>query len=86
MECTQSRIFGGGSGAPGPTVKISGLYTAEEVNFDMWTASVPETYAMPGPAVWTAGESSTGTAASSGNLTSGDLASVSSTAVASAPA
>lgn len=65
MECAQLRVSGGGSGTPGPMTQFPGAYTADEVNFDMWSAPVPSTYAMPGPAVWTGGSSSGGS--SSGN-------------------
>jgi len=69
MECAQLRVSGGGSGVPGPTVKIPGLYTPEEVNFDMWTSPEPTSYTMPGPAVWIGGGSSSGGAPSTGNTT-----------------
>lgn len=64
MECAQLRVSGGGSGSPGPMTQFPGAYTADEVNFDMWSAPVPSTYAMPGPAVWTGGGSSGGSTSS----------------------
>lgn len=86
MECAQLRVSGGGSGSPGPVVKIPGLYTADQVNFDMWSAPVPDTYAMPGPAVWGGGGSSgsdfsaPSTSSASGNSTGGYAASAPSVA------
>ncbi|KAK5174511.1 uncharacterized protein LTR77_001591 [Saxophila tyrrhenica] len=68
MECAQLRVSGGGNGSPGPMVKIPGLYTADEVNFDMWSPPVPSTYAMPGPAVWSGGGSAGGSANSSSGI------------------
>ena len=45
----------GGSGVPGPTTKIPGVYKVNdpEVNFSVWGGMKP--YTMPGPAVWTGG-------------------------------
>jgi len=73
MECAQLRVNGGGSGTPGPMVKIPGLYTPNEVNFDMWSNPSLSEYPMPGPAVWGGGGSgSSGTAdGSTGNSTGG---------------
>lgn len=73
MECAQLSISGGGSGVPGPMVKIPGVYSAEDpgIAFDKWSGNVG-TYEMPGPAVWSGGGSgsaSTSSASSSGNTT-----------------
>lgn len=73
MECAQLSISGGGSGTPGPMVKIPGVYSAEDpgIAFDKWSGNVGE-YPMPGPAVWSGGGSgsaSTSSASTSSNTT-----------------
>lgn len=83
MECAQLRVSGGGSGSPGPMTQIPGLYTADEVNFDMWTSPAPSTYAMPGPAVWSGGGSSGGS--SSSGSSSGDSSSSGSNSTGASP-
>lgn len=77
MECAQLSISGGGDGAPGPMVKIPGVYSAEDPAFtySIWDG-VDNGYTMPGPAVWTGGGSggassstATSSSSSSGNTT-----------------
>jgi hypothetical protein len=74
MECAQLSVTGGGSGTPGPTAKIPGMYTAEDPAFtySIWDGTDPG-YTMPGPAVWTSGK------AASGSSTSTDSSASSST-------
>jgi len=81
MECAQLRVSGGGSGTPGPMTQFPGAYTADEVNFDMWTGA--SSYTMPGPAVWTGGSSGGGS--STGNTTTPTEPEESSPIVSSAP-
>ncbi|EKG19237.1 Glycoside hydrolase family 61 [Macrophomina phaseolina MS6] len=63
--CAQVKVTGGGNGVPGPTVKFPGAYksTDESFNFSIYGGYKP--YPMPGPAVWTGGNSGS----SSGNTT-----------------
>ena len=51
MSCFQVNVGGSGTGAP-PTVKIPGVYSANDpgIKFDKW--SKPKSYTMPGPKVW----------------------------------
>ncbi|EOA84098.1 glycoside hydrolase family 61 protein [Exserohilum turcica Et28A] len=52
MECFQLNIESSGAGTLGPTVKIPGLYSAEDpgIAFNKW--SNPTSYPMPGPKLW----------------------------------
>ncbi|KZV64983.1 lytic polysaccharide monooxygenase [Peniophora sp. CONT] len=54
ISCGQINVTGGGSGTPGPTVAIPGVYTGNEpgILLNIYYP-VPATYTMPGPAVWT---------------------------------
>lgn len=56
-SCAQVKVVEGGSGVPGPTTKIPGVYKVNdpEVNFSLWSGYKP--YTMPGPAVWAGGNS-----------------------------
>ncbi|RMY65082.1 hypothetical protein D0863_09364 [Hortaea werneckii] len=67
MECAQLRVSGGGSGSPGPMVKIPGLYDADSpsIDFSMWNGAT--SYEMPGPAVWDGGSSGSSSFAVSGS-------------------
>ncbi|KAJ3535407.1 hypothetical protein NM208_g7143 [Fusarium decemcellulare] len=58
--CAQVKVTGNGSGTPGPTVKIPGIYSADDasVNFSIWSDNTD--YPMPEPAVWPGGSSSSG--------------------------
>ncbi|GKT52526.1 polysaccharide monooxygenase Cel61a [Colletotrichum spaethianum] len=53
MECAHLKITGSGGGAPGPLVKIPGIYKATDpgIAYNKWTNS-PAQYVMPGPQVW----------------------------------
>lgn len=52
IECYQLKIESSGTGKPGPTVKIPGVYTANHpgIAFNKWNN--PRSYTMPGPQVW----------------------------------
>ncbi|KAF2024284.1 hypothetical protein EK21DRAFT_104770 [Setomelanomma holmii] len=52
IECYQLKIESSGTGKPGPTVKIPGVYSANDpgIAFNKWNN--PKSYTMPGPAVW----------------------------------
>jgi hypothetical protein len=52
MECAQIRVTGGGSGSPGPMVKIPGVYSTSDqaLTYNFWGGG--GNYQMPGPAVW----------------------------------
>ncbi|KAI7152623.1 hypothetical protein KC316_g14295, partial [Hortaea werneckii] len=67
MECAQLRVSGGGSGSPGPMVKIPGLYDADSpsIDFSMWNGAT--SYEMPGPAVYDGGSSGSSSFAVSGS-------------------
>jgi hypothetical protein len=55
-NCAQVKVTGGGSGTPGPLVKIPGVYKSTDpaVNFSIWGSAT--TYNLiPGPAVWGGG-------------------------------
>ncbi|KAF4451636.1 putative endo-beta-14-glucanase D [Fusarium albosuccineum] len=58
--CAQVKVTGNGSGTPGPTVKIPGIYSTDDasVNFSIWSDNT--NYPMPEPAVWTGGSSPSG--------------------------
>ncbi|KAM5345100.1 hypothetical protein ACJ41O_010962 [Fusarium nematophilum] len=58
--CAQVKVTGSGSGTPSPTVKIPGVYSADDasVNFSIWGGNAD--YPMPDPAVWSSGSSSGG--------------------------
>ncbi|KAI0319357.1 glycoside hydrolase family 61 protein [Amylostereum chailletii] len=53
ISCGQINVTGGGSGTPGPTVAIPGVYTGYEpgilININY---PIPTNYTQPGPAVW----------------------------------
>ena len=53
MECAQINLTGGGSGTPGPTVKIPGYLSASSpaINYNKWT-NAPKPYVMPAPKPW----------------------------------
>lgn len=52
MECFQLNIQSSGTGTLGPTVKIPGLYSANDagIKFNKW--SNPKSYPMPGPKLY----------------------------------
>jgi len=52
IECFQLKIESSGTGKPGPTVKIPGVYKASDagIAFNKWNN--PKSYTFPGPAVW----------------------------------
>lgn len=52
IECYQLKIESSGTGMPGPTVKIPGVYKASDpgIAFNKWNN--PKSYTMPGPALW----------------------------------
>ncbi|THH09296.1 hypothetical protein EW145_g2106 [Phellinidium pouzarii] len=53
ISCGQVEVTNGGSGTPGPTVAIPGVYTGYEpgilININY---PIPTNYTQPGPAVW----------------------------------
>lgn len=53
--CAQVKVTGSGTGTPGPTAQIPGIYKVNdpEVNFSLWNGFKP--YTMPGPALWKGG-------------------------------
>ncbi|KAA8908213.1 glycoside hydrolase [Sphaerosporella brunnea] len=53
MSCAQIEITGGGSGTPGPTAKIPGVYSATDpgILINIYYP-IPTSYTFPGPAVW----------------------------------
>ncbi|KEY74360.1 hypothetical protein S7711_09796 [Stachybotrys chartarum IBT 7711] len=50
--CAQIRIVSGGTGTPGPLVRIPGLYKESDPGFQWTRYKVDDEYVMPGPAVW----------------------------------
>ena len=52
MECFQLNIQSSGTGTLGPTVKIPGLYSAQDpgIAFNKWNN--PKSYPVPGPKLW----------------------------------
>ncbi|KAJ4343595.1 hypothetical protein N0V87_000362 [Didymella glomerata] len=60
VSCMQVKVTGGGSGTPGPTVKFPGAYKATDpyANFSIYNGR--KAFPMPGPAVWTGGNSGSG--------------------------
>ncbi|KAH6869286.1 putative endoglucanase [Thelonectria olida] len=63
--CAQVKVTGGGSGVPGPTVRFPGAYKKDDPSFNFSIYGGYKEYPMPGPAVWTSGNSESG----SGNST-----------------
>jgi hypothetical protein len=63
VSCVQVKVTGGGNGVPGPTVKFPGAYKAsdEYANFSIYGGI--KAFPMPGPAVWSAGNSGSGSGA-----------------------
>ncbi|KAI0688292.1 glycoside hydrolase [Cytidiella melzeri] len=56
IGCAQVNVIGGGSGTPGPTVAIPGVYTGYEPGILINIYNLPSNftgYPSPGPAVWT---------------------------------
>ncbi|KDQ55399.1 glycoside hydrolase family 61 protein [Jaapia argillacea MUCL 33604] len=56
IGCAQVNVVGGGSGTPGPTVAIPGVYTGYEPGILINIYDLPANYTgyqSPGPAVWT---------------------------------
>ncbi|ORY04574.1 glycoside hydrolase [Clohesyomyces aquaticus] len=53
ISCANVNVVGGGSGAPGPTIKLPGGYSATDpgILFNPYYP-VPTSYTFPGPAVW----------------------------------
>ncbi|KAA8617589.1 Glycoside hydrolase family 61 protein [Pyrenophora tritici-repentis] len=51
-ECFQLNIQSSGTGKLGPTVKIPGLYSAQDpgIAFNKWVN--PKSYVVPGPPLW----------------------------------
>ncbi|KAH7244543.1 putative endoglucanase [Fusarium redolens] len=58
--CAQVKVTGGGSGVPGPTVKFPGAYKKDDPSFNFSIYGGFKEYPMPGPAVWTSGNSGSG--------------------------
>ncbi|KIP07010.1 glycoside hydrolase family 61 protein [Phlebiopsis gigantea 11061_1 CR5-6] len=55
IGCAQVNVVGGGSGTPGPTVAIPGVYTGYEPGILINIYDLPSNYTgyqAPGPAVW----------------------------------
>ncbi|KAL8366381.1 hypothetical protein RB595_004922 [Gaeumannomyces hyphopodioides] len=57
MSCAQVRITGGGNGKPGPMIKFPGGYKKDDASFNFSIYNGFKPYPMPGPAVWTGGNS-----------------------------
>ncbi|KAM0284019.1 hypothetical protein ACHAQH_002214 [Verticillium albo-atrum] len=55
--CVQVKVTGGGNGTPGPTVKFPGAYKKDDPSFNFSIYGGVEDYPMPGPAIWTGGNS-----------------------------
>ncbi|KAH7371280.1 putative endoglucanase [Pyrenochaeta sp. MPI-SDFR-AT-0127] len=56
-SCAQVKVTVGGSGKPGPTVKFPGEYKKTDPSFNFSIYGGYNAYPMPGPAVWTGGNS-----------------------------
>ncbi|KAG9258909.1 glycosyl hydrolase family 61-domain-containing protein [Emericellopsis atlantica] len=56
-SCAQVSVTGGGDGVPGPTIQFPGGYKQddESFNFSLWSGY--REYPLPGPGVWTEGDS-----------------------------
>ena len=82
ISCAQVKVTGGGSGTPGPTVKIPGVYKQDDaaVNFSIW-GSQTEYNLIPGPQVWTGGASSAGNASGAASSAASGAAAASSAVV-----
>ncbi|KAE8149935.1 putative endoglucanase [Aspergillus avenaceus] len=52
FTCAQIEVTGSGSGSPGPTVSIPGVYKPEDSNIHFNIYTHPTSYELPGPAVW----------------------------------
>ncbi|KAL8281712.1 hypothetical protein RB597_009425 [Gaeumannomyces tritici] len=57
MSCAQVRVTGGGNGQPGPMIKFPGGYKKDDPSFNFSIYNGFKPYPMPGPAVWTGGNS-----------------------------
>lgn len=57
MSCAQVRVTGGGNGVPGPLVKFPGAYKKNDPSFNFSIYNGFKPYPMPGPAIWTGGNS-----------------------------
>ncbi|KAF3356341.1 endo-beta-1 like protein [Verticillium longisporum] len=55
--CVQVKVTGGRNGTPGPTVKFPGAYKKDDSSFNFSIYGGVKDYPMPGPAVWTGGNS-----------------------------
>ncbi|KAF5619301.1 fungal cellulose binding domain protein [Fusarium sp. NRRL 25303] len=58
--CAQVKVTDGGSGVSGPTVKFPGAYKKDDPSFNFSIYGGFKEYPMPGPAVWTSGNSGSG--------------------------
>ncbi|CZT12651.1 related to cellulose binding protein CEL1 [Rhynchosporium agropyri] len=60
LSCAQISVTGGGSGTPGPLVSIPGFIKGDESGYTANIYSNFNSYTVPGPAVWSGGNSGGG--------------------------
>jgi hypothetical protein len=60
IECAQISVTGGGSGVPGPLVAIPGAFHDTDPGYTVNIYNAFTSYTVPGPAVWTGGNSGGG--------------------------
>ncbi|KAK1962990.1 fungal cellulose binding domain-containing protein [Colletotrichum sublineola] len=59
-SCAQIKVTGGGNGTPGPMIRFPGGYKKTDPSFNFSIYNGYKDYPMPGPPVWTGGNSGSG--------------------------
>ncbi|KAK1566358.1 fungal cellulose binding domain-containing protein [Colletotrichum navitas] len=83
-SCAQIKVTGGGNGTPGPMIRFPGGYKKTDASFNFSIYNGYKDYPMPGPAVWTGGNSGSANETATGPIPA--TSSAASSAVTSAAA